>query len=327
MIVMKSMNPRKFRMRLEDALEKVVAGRWIAGAQIRDAIARAEELNSRRESAAINYLGEGFTEKGDVAETVARYQRLIREIAHSGVDASISLKMTQLGLGIGRGLARRNYESLANLARRHGIFTWLDMEAYGTVDAALSVYERQLRKRGAVGICLQANLRRTEQDIRRLVEKGAVIRLVRGGYKENARVAFVKRKEVTDNYVGLMNYLFRNCGEFTIATHDRGIIGEAMNLNRSYRRKVTYGMSNGVGGRYAGELAGLGNRVSVYVPFGRRWKGYAYMKFSERGPLAMVLRPLGNGGSRKIVRYPRGARAPKPGHRRGGHKNRQRRRT
>jgi proline dehydrogenase len=276
------MKLRKVRTGLENFLENALAGRWVAGARVKDAIARVEELNAHKEGAVINYLGEDFSEKGDVAETVSAYQRLIVEMAHGGVDSGISLKMTQLGLGIGRGMARRNFESIANMARRQGVFTWLDMEAHGMVDATISVYERQLRKKGGVGICLQAYLKRTEQDLRRLVEKGAVIRLVKGAYAENGRIAFTDRKEIDANYVRLMNYLFRNAKEFTIATHDRRILDQAMLLNRSYRRKVTYGMLDGIRDGYAERLAGLGNRVSVYVPFGRRWTGYAYRRFRER---------------------------------------------
>jgi proline dehydrogenase len=278
---MKSMKSRKVRTGLENFLENALAGRWIAGARIKDAIERAEELNAHKEGAVINYLGEDFSEKRDVAEAMSAYQRLIVEMAHGGVDCGISLKMTQLGLGINRGMARRNYGSIANLARRQGIFTWLDMEAHGTVDATISVYERQLKRKGGVGICLQAYLKRTEQDVRRLVEKGAVVRLVKGAYAENGRIAFTERREIDASYVRLMNYLFRNAREFTIATHDRHIIGQALLLNRSYRRKVTYSMLDGIQGGYAERLAGLGNRVSVYVPFGRRWTGYAYRRLRE----------------------------------------------
>lgn len=285
---MKSVRLARFRRvgaGLDGVLERALAGRWVAGARMRDAIARAEALNARREGAVLNYLGENFTEKGEVADAVSKYQRLVREIAHTGVDASISLKMTQLGLGMGRGMARRNYESVANLARRQGVFTWLDMETHDTVDAALSVYERQLKRKGGVGICLQASLKRTEQDARRLVEKGAVVRLVKGAYGDKDRIAFTKRNDVSANYAKLMGYLFRNAQEFTVATHDRDLIGQAMLLNRSYRRKVTYGMLDGVGGKYAGELAGLGNRVSVYVPFGTRWRGYACRRLGEEARL------------------------------------------
>ena len=303
---MKSMKPKKIKAIVGNALEKALAGRWIAGTRIRDAVARAEELNARGESAVLNYLGEDFTEKWEIAEAVSKYQRLIREIAHTGVDAGVSLKLTQLGLRMSRSMARRNYEGLANLARRHGVFAWLDMETHDTVDAALFIYERQLKRKGGVGICLQASLRRTEQDAKRLVEKGAVIRLVKGSYKENERVTFTKRNEVAANYIKLMSYLFRNAGEFTIATHDRGVIGEAMLLNRSYRRKVTYGMLNGIKGEYADDLAGLGNRVSIYVPFGRKWAGYARRRISEEGPLALALRFIEVGRDRR--RKPRGGR-------------------
>jgi proline dehydrogenase len=295
---MKTIRLRRFRATVENAFGKALAGRWIAGTRLRDAIAKAEELNARRESAIINYLGGDLTDRWDVAETVSSYQRLVREIAHTGVDASISVRMTQLGLRISRGLARRNYESIANLARRHGIFTWLEMEASDTVDATLSVYERQLKRKGSVGVCLQACMRRTEQDVRRLAEKGAVIMLVKGVCRGGGRLAFTKSKDINANYIRLMNYLFRNAGEFAIATHDREIVRQAMDLNRSYRRKVTYGMFGGVRDRYAEELAGVGNRVSIYVPFGRKWKRHV-LGSNKKAPRAS------SGGRGRARKFPR----------------------
>lgn len=261
-------------------LEKGIAGRWIAGARIRDAVARAGSLNALGESAVINYLGEGFRERWEVADAVSHYQRLIKAIARAGVDASISLKITQLGLNISAGLARRSYGEISGRARKQGIFTWLDMESHGTVDATLSAYERQLGK-GGVGISLQACLRRTEQDMKRLVGAGAVVRLVKGAYPEYASAAFATKGETRSNYMRLVGYLFRNAEEFTVATRDRKIIDEALLLSRSYRKRVTYEMLSGVGNACAERLVERGNRVAVYVPFGRRWKGYAYRRIKE----------------------------------------------
>jgi proline dehydrogenase len=269
----------KLKFDVEGVAEKAFAGRWIAGARIKDAIGRATDLNALRESAVISYLGGESGARWEVADAVSTYQRLIKAIGRNGVDASISLGVAQIGLDMGRGVARRNYEGIARRARKQGTFVWLDACAHDKVDSAIAVYRRQM-ERGGVGICLRAELRRTEQDVKALVEDGAVIKLAKG-VPDNGRIAFATKREIAANYARLMGFLFRGADEFTVATRDPAVISEALLLSRSYRRRVTYEMPSGPGSAYAGKLAGLGNRVAIGVPFGRHWTGYAYKMLGE----------------------------------------------
>jgi proline dehydrogenase len=271
--------------------ERIFAGRWIAGPTLDDAMRRTRQLNALGMGAIINYMGEEFREKDEVADAVAMNLRLIRAIRKAGANASVSLKPTQLGLRIGKAFARSNYNRIVGFARKHGVFVWLDAESQDTVDDAISVYVGQARK-GGVGVTLQAYLRRSEADLQRLISKKAVVRLVKGAYKESARVAFVDRKEVTRNYLLLMRQLFAGAREFTIATHDSSLINEALKLNRSYRRRVTYAMLNGIRNGYAATLAERGNRVALYVPFGPRWIEYSVRRLREESHLLLVLRSL-----------------------------------
>ncbi len=276
---------------LGSLLGKTLAGRWVAGAGINDAILRAESLNSMGMGVILNYLGEEFTKQGDVEETVLTYMRLINKIARERVVAGISLKPTQLGLRIGRRLAERNYNKIVRAARGKNVFVWLDMEAYDAVDATISMYARQVARRG-VGIALQASLKRSQDDAKRIVGMKGVVRLVKGAYQEPRKIGVGGSKEVTHSYLRIMNYLFRNSDEFTIATHDGPLIREAMSLNRSYRRNVTYAMLNGIRNRYAQRLAATNNSVAIYVPFGARWLDYASRRLREQGHAALVLRSM-----------------------------------
>jgi proline dehydrogenase len=279
---------------LDGRLEKALAGRWIAGAGIDDAILRAEALNSMGMGAILNYLGEEFTAKADVEEAVLTYTRLVNKITRERVVASISVKPTQLGLRIGRRLAERNYSKVVSAARGRNVFVWLDMEAYDTVDATFALYSRQAARKG-VGIALQAGLRRSLDDAKRIVGMRGVVRLVKGAYREPERLGFASRSEVTRNYSRIMGYLFRNSSAFTIATHDGSLIREALSLNRSYRRDVTYAMLNGIRNGYAQRLAATNNSVSIYVPFGARWLDYASRRLSERGHAALAIRSMFGG--------------------------------
>ena len=115
---------------------------------------------------------------------------------------------------------------------------------------------------------------------------------MKGAYKEGERIAYPTRKAVTANYLRLMSYIFRNSDEFMIATHDTDMIREALLLNRSYRRKVSYAMLNGIRNKYLVELAKMGNKTVVYIPFGERWLDYSVRRLREEGHLTLILRSL-----------------------------------
>ena len=189
-------------------VERVFAGKWVAGATVKDALRRAKELNALRISAIINFLGEDFKDKKEATDAVFTYLQLMNEIKKNKIDASVSVKVTQLGLEVSREFARKNFERIANRARRHGIFLWLDMEAPDTIDDTISIYESQVRRRG-VGIALQARMKRSEKDLRRLLRKKAVVRLVKGAYKGSAKSAFDTKEKVDRNFALLMLSLFK----------------------------------------------------------------------------------------------------------------------
>ncbi len=269
----------------------IFAGRWIAGPNISDAMKRARELNELGVSAIINYMGEEFERESDCNDAVATCMQLAKAIKKKRLDASISVKITQMGLRIGRGIATRNYGKVVGFARKLGIFVWLDMESQDTVSDAIFIYLTQV-KRSGVGIAMQAYLRRTEGDAALLVKKKAVIRLVKGAYKADKKTGFAKREEVEQNYIKIMRYLFKKSQKFTIATHDSMLINEAIMLNRVHRRNVTYGMLNGIRNNYAAELAASGNKVALYVPFGSRWFDYSLRRMNEWSHVMLILRSL-----------------------------------
>lgn len=276
---------------LSDFLERFFAGRWIAGPAIGDAVSKARELNSLGEEAILNYLGEQFTEKEDVEDAVSTYLRLIRDMGKNRLRASIAVKITQLGLLISEAVAMQSYGRIVAEARKRHIFVWLDMESHDTIDSTIETYLSQARK-GGVGIAIQSYLKRSGRDVQRLVKQGAVVRLVKGAYKESEEIAFRGRAEITSNYARLLRYLFEHAKEFTIATHDGSMIDEALLLSKRQRRKVTYAMLNGIRSRYAAHLASKGKRVAIYVPFGRRWVNYALRRLKEKEHVLLVLRSL-----------------------------------
>lgn len=274
------------------AVERKLAGRWIAGPTIDDAITLARRANKKGIGVVINYLGEDFKSVHDVADALGTYIMLIDAMAAYGIKGDVSVKPTSLGLSLGKGIFEPNFRELADYAKKKGIFIWMDMEGQETVDAAIEVYMR-LIKNGNLGICIQACLRRSMEDTKRIVKGGGVIRLVKGAYSSRrGNGIFGDRSKVSENYREIMEYLFDNASRFTIATHDRDIISKTILLNKRHKRKVTYAMLNGIDNRYLSSMAAAGESTAIYIPFGTRWVGYSYRRLKEVGHARLILSSL-----------------------------------
>ena len=276
---------------MDSYLERLFAGRWMAGPEISDALAIAQKLNSIGIRAKINYLGEDLSDKVMVNDAVKTYLEVIDEARKRKVEIFIAVKPTQIGSLQGRKALLSNYLRITKAARSAGIMTWLDMESHREVDETLWLYGKEM-KRGMVGICIQSYLKRSFGDMKRIVEDGGVVRLVKGAYRENESIAYASRKEIGDNYTEMMRYLFKNSEKFMIATHDKDMIRKALALERKYRKKAMFGMLNGVRNRYALELAEKGEDVTIYLPFGKEWVQYAYRRLRESSNLKLILRSL-----------------------------------
>lgn len=276
---------------VQNFIEKAIAGRWISGSTIQDAITDSKEFNSKGIKTIINYLGESFTNDYEIAEAVDTYMRLIRYIAENGINADISVKPTQLGLLKDADTLKSNYSKIVAEARKAKIFVWLDMEEADYVDATIQLYLSELDGAG-VGICMQSYLKRSEDDIRKILQKGSVIRLVKGAYSSTKNKSFNTREAVTSNYSKLMGMLFSQGAGFTLGTHDIKMIKEAQALNKEYRRDVTYAMLKGINNKYLLGLSKSGNKVAVYLPFGKRWLAYSYRRLKEAGHIKLILKSL-----------------------------------
>ncbi|MEM0149313.1 MAG: proline dehydrogenase family protein [Candidatus Micrarchaeaceae archaeon] len=270
---------------------KLLAGRWIAGIHADDAIAEAVVFNGRGINVLLNNLGEGYKVKGRIEDTVSKYIYLMDRIAKMRLNASLSVKPSQLGLLIDKGMLRRNYLNIVKRAKEKGIFVWLDMEEHDTVDDTIELYERSL-KYGNTGICIQSYLKRSMDDEKRIVDENGTIRLVKGAYTEPRGIAFQSRAEVTRHFSSMMDYLFENANRFMIATHDISMVGKAMHLERIHKKRAMLGMLKGIMNRKAVELADRGEDMNIYIPFGPDWVAYSYRRLTEAGHTSLILKSL-----------------------------------
>ncbi len=266
-------------------IEKVlfkVAKQWIAGNTIDDALASAKNAYKSGRHAIINKLGEYHTSKKQITSTVDEYQKIVNSFKKWKIRGAISVKPTQIGLSISQKECHRNFEKIIRNARNAHVFVWLDMESADHTGETIEMYNAFFSKYERLGIALQANLKRTEDDMNDLLRIGAKIRLVKGAYREKASISFKSKEDVDQNYIKLMKILFKKGNEFAIASHDGKIIQKAVNLSKKYPKKFEFQMLKGIRDELKPKLIKKKLVVSDYIPYGVNWLPYSFRRIKER---------------------------------------------
>jgi len=260
-----------------------IANRFVAGDSPAEALEHVRQLNERDVKAIVNLLGEHYDERDPVAADAAEYRRLVADIAGSRLEACISVKPSQLGLDIGEDVFRSELTAIVDAAAEHGVFVWIDMEDHTTTDATLDAFETVAREQGGgVGVCVQANLRRTRADVRRLADVPGKIRFVKGAYDPPADVAYADGERIDQEYRTLLEYAFEHYnGGIAVGSHDPAMLEYATALHERSGTAFEVQMLMGVRETAQYELAEEYD-VWQYVPYGERWKSYFYRRAMER---------------------------------------------
>ena len=267
-----------------------VAGRYIAGEQLADAIGLVGRLAAVGKRATLDVLGEAARTPDEVAATVAGYRAALAALHAGDLPSGISVKPTAVGLAFDAGLCRASFEELAREAAACGRFLRIDMEASPTIDATLDLY-RDLRAVGHdnVGIALQARLRRTLEDVHALAELKPDVRLCKGIYVEPVTVAFQEQAAVRAAFVRALEVLLAAGSRLAVATHDEWLLGESLRIvgeaglgPDGYEMQMLLGVREG----RASQLVADGHRVRIYVPYGVRWYEYSLRRLQENPAMA-----------------------------------------
>lgn len=265
------------------------ARQWVAGETREDALQVAKAANDRQVEVIVNHLGEHLRDRTAVEATLQEYLALLDALDAAGIRGGISTKPTQFGVMFDREYALSRLVRLTDAVRDARRVLWLDMESTSTTEDTIWIYERLLERYNRVGLCLQANLRRTATDLARLVALGARIRLTKGAYRETSAHAFGSRREIDRQFVTLMETLFRGSRDFAIASHDGRMIARAIELAGAWPTPFEFQFLQGVRGPLATHLVSQGHRVLEYVPYGRNWLPYFSRRLRERPRNAVAM--------------------------------------
>jgi proline dehydrogenase len=278
------------------ALGRRMAARFIAGEELEDALQVVRRLNAEGFMVTLDLLGESVQEAAEAEAACQAYVHLLDRLAVEGLNSHLSVKLTQLGLAIDEGVARRHLKLLCACAARHRNFVRVDMEGSAFTEATLRVFRTVNAPRDVAGVVIQSYLYRSEKDVEELLKSGARIRLVKGAYNEPPEVAYPRKRDVDRNFSRLMERMLSSGIYHAIATHDERLIAAAQDYARvhdispdRYEFQLLYGIRR----RLQRDLLRHGARVRLYVPYGHQWYAYFMRRLAERpANLLFLLRNL-----------------------------------
>lgn len=284
-------------MRLPFAL----ARRFVAAEELDDTIPVVHRLNRKGLSVTLDLLGEYVSDRS-VAESatdayVELLDRVAREQPDNGVDVNISIKLSMLGQKIDDGLCKANLGRLLASAKEKDIFITLDMEGSDLTDSTISIFDHAYPDfPDHVGIVLQAYLHRTAEDVARMCDLNARVRICKGAYSEPASIAYQDMPTIRERYAEYMQQLISQSRFPGIATHDDRLIAATKQFvdehsipNDRYEFQMLYGIRP----QTQVDIASQGYGMRVYVPFGTQWLPYYSRRIRERREnLWFVLRSL-----------------------------------
>ena len=266
-----------------------LSDRYIAGAELADAVDVVRTLNEAGKKATLDVLGEEVSRAEEAQAIRAEYERAMAAIEDESLDANVSVKLTGLGLKVDPELCAENVRVLVRAAA-NGRFVRIDMEDSSTTTATLDLY-RRLRADGHdnVGIVLQAMLKRTLDDVRELAGLQPNVRVCKGIYVEPGEIAYLGDEAIRFNFGEAIAALWEAGAKVAVATHDDVLVEKALDLIREHGlgpERYEFQLLLGVREELADELVRGGHTVRIYVPYGQKWYEYSLRRLQENPKMA-----------------------------------------
>ena len=267
---------------------KLGVGRFVAGEDLPQALDALQTLKNRVCTKSSICLANSWILKLARIASLKKFSTTLDRLESEQIDRYMSIKPTQLGLGIRFDFALNNARRVAKRAQEIEAQICLDMESAEYVDGTLKML-RTLQDEGYTNIStvLQSYLYRTMDDLKTMLADNPrqAVRIVKGAYRESPRVAYPDKSDVDANYRALVRYAFEQGAKVNIATHDETITDDFEAYIREHHinaERYEFQMLYGVRLSLQKALVARGHTVRIYVPYGQDWYGYFTRRLAER---------------------------------------------
>ncbi len=278
-----------------------LAARFVGGADVDAAVrtaARLREAHGIR--ASLFYLGEYVDDPQAIEHNVAQALGACRALEHAGLDVHVSVDPTAIGYMRDDALGRDNARRIGLAARQTvGLgrdWMVLDMEDSSICDRTCALHRELLQAGIPAGLTLQAQRRRTPQDLAWAIRQRTSLRLVKGAFPERA-LDHAGRARIDQAYLDaaaimLSREALDSGFQPVFGTHDDRLAGAILALARERGwppEAFEFEMLYGVRPDWQLALRRLGYNVRVYLPFGGDWWPYAVRRVGENPRNAWLL--------------------------------------
>jgi proline dehydrogenase len=268
----------------------IFSRRYIAGKTLENGVQKAKSLNAEGCLVTMDVLGENIAELSEAETAKTQCLSILNAIQKEKINGNLSLKLSMLGLNIDKETCYRNVKAIVHQAAGTGLFIRIDMEDSGATDSTLDIYRRLRKDYQNVGIVIQAYLKRSNNDVRALIDEGiAHIRICKGIYQEPASIAYKDKNAIRDHYLELADMMFRSGSTVGLATHDKVLIDQLLRTIKEKpvpKSRFEFQMLLGVTEHLHAGLIGAGYALRVYVPYGEQWYGYCMRRMKENPQVA-----------------------------------------
>ena len=263
--------------------------KFMPGEAPEDALNAGAVLSREGRGAVFTKLGENLTRLDEAEAVRDHYLGMFDRIRERGIPGHVSVKPTQLGLDLSREACEGHLRKLAAKADATGSLLWIDMEDSSYVDRTLQLYEELRTDYACTGLAIQAYLKRTPNDIARLMPLSPTIRLVKGAYAEPAHIAFAAKRDTDFAYFDLAVRMLESAamGECVaiFGTHDipmlERLVGRAKEIgvaDGKYEIHMLYGIREADQRRLRSE----GRVVKTLISYGSSWYKWYMRRLAER---------------------------------------------
>jgi proline dehydrogenase len=299
LLLVAATNKRLEKLVSTSPLTRELVGRFVAGTTLADAIAVTKELNSHGIDVSLDLLGETVEDLRESETATDGYVEAIRAIAEHVPGTTVSIKLSQLGIGLDPAVCAGHLDTLLKEAAKVGVLVEVDMEHSSVGPAELEAFRAVLDEHPDTRVAVQAAMRRAPVDLASFTGVKPRIRLVKGAFLETRELALLDRDEITAQYLYLTDHALANLPDPAFGTHDDRCIAHVkeaaarLGVDRAdYEFQMLYGVRRDVQRKLADE----GHRIRIYVPYGTQWYPYLMRRMAERpANLALFLRSLVGG--------------------------------
>ena len=296
LLLVAATNKRLERIVSTSPLTRDMVRRFVAGTTLDEAIAVTKQPNAQRIDVSLDLLGETVEHLQESEVATNAYIEAVRAIAEHVPGASVSVKLSQLGIALDPAVCVSHLNNLLKEAGKVGVLVEIDMEHSSVGPAELEAFRAALGEYPDTRVAIQAAMRRTPLDLQSFTDVKPRIRLVKGAFLETQERALLNKDDITAQYLYLTDYALENLPDPAFGTHDDRCIDHAkksavrLGVDRAnYEFQMLYGVRRDLQRKLADE----GYRIRIYVPYGTEWYPYLMRRMAERpANLIFFLRSL-----------------------------------